>query len=130
MRRSLFVSHDKDNDCSAVEGKRHMTHKERFQTACKDWASGRVPIDYHAEAPGIEEHSMRYCGVETEAEMLDILGCDFYYLSCRDISQNEGCLPIYRGPQLPHTAGARTCPFWHRMDPRRLRGQIPDRRGG
>jgi uroporphyrinogen decarboxylase len=55
--------------------------------------------------------------VETEMEMLDLLGVDFYYLSCRDISQNESCLKYYHGPPLLFTESERTCPFgirWHR----------------
>ena len=35
--------------------------------------------------------------------MLDKLGCDFFYLPGRDISQNEGFLKYYTGA-LPFTA--------------------------
>jgi len=55
-------------------------------------------------------------GVGTERELLDILGSDFYYLSCRDISQNETCVPFYK-KSLPMTDRERTCPLgirWHR----------------
>ena len=43
--------------------------------------------------------------------MLDRLGCDFYYLSCRDISQNEGFMKYYKGPALDVTEHERTCAF-------------------
>jgi len=55
----------------------------------------------------IKEHF----GVSTERELLDVLGCDLYHLSARDISQNEAFLPIYRGPELPMSETERTCPF-------------------
>jgi hypothetical protein len=52
-----------------------------------------------------------YYGISSERDLLDKLGCDFYYLSVRDISQNEAFLSIYRGPELGCTEAERTCPF-------------------
>ncbi len=37
-------------------------------------------------------------GVTTERALLDALGSDFYYLSTRDISQNEGFMKCYQKP--------------------------------
>ena len=50
-----------------------------------------------------------FYGLNSERELLDKLGCDFYYLSVRDISQNESFMSIYRGPELNYTATERTC---------------------
>ena len=61
---------------------------------------------------------MKYLSVDNEKELLEKLDCDFYYLSCRDISQNESCLPFYIGPELKFTKSERTCPLgirWRRM---------------
>jgi hypothetical protein len=52
-----------------------------------------------------------YYAISSERDLLDKLGCDFYYLSVRDISQNEAFLSIYRGPDLDCTEAERTCPF-------------------
>lgn len=87
-----------------------MTSKERFAAACAHTNPDRVPINYLAQ-PDIDARIREFCGVTTERELLDTLGCDFYFVSCRDISQNETCFPIYRGPALPMTATERTCPF-------------------
>jgi len=54
---------------------------------------------------------MEYLSVNTERELIDTLGCDFYYLSCRDISQNESCLPFYKGPKPECTKTERKCPL-------------------
>lgn len=58
-----------------------------------------------------------FLNVKSESEMLDRLGIDFYYLSCRDVSQNECSLKYYHGPSLLFNETERTCPFgirWHR----------------
>lgn len=87
-----------------------MTSKQRFAAACAHTRPDRVPINYLAK-PDIDAKIRQFCGVITEKELLDTLGCDFYFLSCRDISQNETCFPIYRGPALAMTETERTCPF-------------------
>jgi uroporphyrinogen decarboxylase len=69
-----------------------------------------VPIDYQSKT-AIDRKLKEYYGISSERELLDILGCDFYYLSARDISQNETALPIYRGPELTMTDTERVCPF-------------------
>ncbi len=76
----------------------------------------RPAVDYLAH-PKVTEDLMAHYKIDTETELLDTLGCDFYYLSCRDISQNESCLPIYKGPKLDMSDTERTCPFgirWQR----------------
>ncbi len=73
-------------------------------------------IDYLAH-PDVDEKLKRFYGIATEKELLHELGSDFYYLSSRDISQNESCLPFYVGPMLDMQQSERRCPFgirWRR----------------
>lgn len=70
----------------------------------------RVPVDYLATA-AVTRNLKQYFKITTERELLDILNADFYYLSFRDISQNESCLPFYRGPKLNFFESERTCPL-------------------
>ncbi len=73
-------------------------------------------VDYLASAEA-DRRLREYLGVSSEAELLERLGCDFFHLSGRDISQQEGFLPCWRGPQLNDTDAARTCPLgikWQR----------------
>ena len=62
-------------------------------------------------AKQVREELMEFLGTKTEREMLDNLGIDFYYLSCRDISQNECCVPYYEGRKLYINDSKRICPF-------------------
>ncbi|UCF95921.1 MAG: hypothetical protein JSV89_12115 [Spirochaetaceae bacterium] len=87
-----------------------MNPKERFESTCQHRNPDRFPIDYQAKRDADQMLKMHF-GVSTERELLDELGCDLYYLSARDISQNEAFLPIYRGPKLPVNENERTCPF-------------------
>jgi uroporphyrinogen decarboxylase len=87
-----------------------MTSKERFAAAVSHKKADRVPIDYSA-SPEADSAIKKYYGITTERELLDILGCDFYYLSCRDISQNESCLPYYTGTRIQIQDQRRICPF-------------------
>jgi uroporphyrinogen decarboxylase len=84
--------------------------RDRFLAAVGHEGSGRVPVDYLA-CPEADRGIKGYYGVGTESELLDVLGCDFYYLSCRDISQNESVLPFYRGSGIEVSGGRRRCPF-------------------
>lgn len=85
-----------------------MNSKEKFRAVCKFRQPDRVPVDYLAH-PEIDA-KLRVClGCETEKELLDRLGCDFYYLPGRDISQNEGFLKYYKGPALDMSEKERTC---------------------
>ena len=93
-----------------------MNSKKRFNCICKHDRPDRFPIDYLA-MPETDKQLKAYYDVETEEQLLDVLGCDFYYLSCRDISQNESCFPFYKGPELNVTERERSCPFgicWRR----------------
>ena len=74
-------------------------------------------VDYLATKQ-VTESLLEYYSLKNENELLNKLKCDFYYLSCRDISQNESCLPFYRGPKLKISNTERTCPLgiqWKRL---------------
>lgn len=67
-------------------------------------------VDYMAE--NTADHTLKTAlGCRNEAELLDTLGVDFFYLPSRDISQNEGFVPYYRGPKLAESPTERVCPF-------------------
>ena len=87
-----------------------MNAKQRLTAVCEHRNPDRFPIDYQATRDA-DQMLKDYFGVTTEREFLDVLGCDLYHLSARDISQNEAFLPIYRGPALPTSESERTCPF-------------------
>jgi uroporphyrinogen decarboxylase len=87
-----------------------MTSRERFLITVDHKQPDKVPIDYLA-SPQADTAIKAHYGIKTERELLDILGCDFYYLSCRDISQNESCLPFYRGSRISFDGDKRICPF-------------------
>jgi len=87
-----------------------MKSRERFLKAFQKQSPDRVPIDYLAH-PEIDRKLFSHYEVQTEEELLDKLGVDFYYLSCRDISQNESFLPYYKGPELYMDDNERICPF-------------------
>ncbi|GAH00307.1 unnamed protein product, partial [marine sediment metagenome] len=87
-----------------------MNSKERFHCICQYEKPDRFPIDYLAE-PQTDQHLKTYYEAETQEQLLDALGCDFYYLPCRDISQNESCMPFYKGPDLEVNETERVCPF-------------------
>lgn len=87
-----------------------MNSKECFNTACEFKKPVRIPVDYLAHYE-TDKKLKEYFKVDKEEELLECLGCDFYYLSCRDISQNEGFLKIYKGNKLYITDKERICPF-------------------
>ncbi|MHB1191364.1 MAG: uroporphyrinogen decarboxylase family protein [Armatimonadota bacterium] len=93
-----------------------MNSKERFAVTCEFGVPDRVAVDYMAHRK-IDEGLKQSLGCESEEDLLDRLGVDFYYLPCRDISQNEGFMPYWRGPALDVTDVERTCALgirWHR----------------
>ena len=59
-----------------------------------------------------------HLGVTPRVELLDALGCDFFYLPARDLSQREDFLPYYKhADRLELTETERTCPLgirWRR----------------
>ncbi len=78
----------------------------------------RILVDYLTSAES-DRRLREHLRVSSESELLDRLGCDFYYLSGRDISQQEGFLPCWRGPHLEKTHTVRTCPLgirWQRRE--------------
>lgn len=87
-----------------------MTSKQRFTAAVERRQPDRVPMDYQS-SHAVDVQLRQAYGVQSERELLDTLGCDFYYLSVRDISQNETSVPIYRGPELWSSETERVCPF-------------------
>jgi uroporphyrinogen decarboxylase len=87
-----------------------VNSRERFTAVCSCNKLDRFPIDYSAY-PLTDAKLKKLYGISTERELLDTLGCDFYYLSCRDISQNETCLPYYKGPVLMISNNQRQCPL-------------------
>ena len=75
-----------------------------------------IPVDYlaHSEA---DKNLKKHLGLKTEQELLDYLNCDFFYLPRRDLSQNEGILPLYKGKIANITESERVCPLgiqWRR----------------
>ncbi len=87
-----------------------MTAHERFKKLLERRRIDRPPIDYLASRT-LDARVRAHLGVETEAELLGLLGADFYYLSVRDISQVEACGKIYHGPELSCSETERTCPL-------------------
>ncbi|MFZ2656139.1 MAG: uroporphyrinogen decarboxylase family protein [Victivallales bacterium] len=78
----------------------------------------KIPVDYLAHKSA-DSKLKAHLGLNSECELLDYLGCDFFYLPGRDISQNEGALPFYRGklPAMTETETERICPLgirWRR----------------
>ena len=93
-----------------------MKSKERFLAVCNHGSPDGVLVDYLAHKK-TDERLKEYFNITTEEELLDKLGCDFYYLPGRDISQNEGFMKFYKGPALDICETERICPFgirWHR----------------
>ncbi len=94
-----------------------MTAHERFKLTCEHRMPDRPPVDYLAH-PDTDRHLRAALGVDTERDLLNRLGCDFFYLPGRDLSQNEGALPFYKHrPRLRLTETERTCPLgirWQR----------------
>jgi uroporphyrinogen decarboxylase len=90
---------------------------ERFRACCSRTAPDRAPVDYLAHH-ALDRRLRAHLGVSSEAELLDALGCDFFYLPGRDLSQREDFLPFYKHPErLEITAVERTCPLgirWRR----------------
>lgn len=87
-----------------------MTSRERVGAALNHETPDRPPVDFQASA-GYERKLRELVGVQSEEELLTALGCDLYYLSVRDISQNESAGAIYTGPKLRATETERECPF-------------------
>ncbi len=84
--------------------------RERFAATLAHQKLTRPMVDYMAERE-TDLHLRDALGCTTEEELLDALGAEFFYLPGRDISQNEGFTPFYRGRELRVTETERTCPF-------------------
>lgn len=93
-----------------------MNSKLRLNSALTHTFADRLPIDYLA-VQNVSHKLMTFLGIKTERELIDSLESDFYYLSFRDFSQNESCLPFYHGPKLIMSEKERLCPYgirWRR----------------
>jgi len=93
-----------------------MTKREKLEKLFDPHVKDILLSDFLAPRQ-VREGLAEFLGVKSEKELLDRLGVDFYYLSCRDISQNECSWPFYHGPALNMDEKERTCPFgirWHR----------------
>lgn len=86
------------------------TSHERFAAACEHRNADRPPIDYLSH-PALDAALRAHLGIDAEEEVLDALGADFFYLPARDISQNEGFVPCYKGSALDVSETERTCPL-------------------
>lgn len=84
--------------------------RERFAATLAHERLDHPMLDYIAERD-TDRELRRALGCDTEEALLDTLGSEFFYLPGRDISQNEGFLPFYRGPELSIRESERTCPF-------------------
>ena len=88
-----------------------MTSRQRFAATMEHRQPDRAPIDYHAH-PETDARLRKYLGVETEAELLDKLSCDFYAMEGRCLSQNEFILPRWKKGTPPQPSDTeRTCPL-------------------
>ena len=86
-----------------------MNRRECFFSTL-NYRPGRIPVDFLADTRVIAR-LMRVFGISTERELLDALGSDFYYLSGRDISQNESMNKCYIGKNSRTHGNRRICPL-------------------
>ena len=70
----------------------------------------RILIDFLADQLIIGK-LMSFWDLTTEVELLDMLKCDLYYLSGRDISQNETLIKCYKGNKVKISENDRICPL-------------------
>lgn len=87
-----------------------ISRKEIAMDVLNFTEGGKVPVDFLAH-PQIISKLMEYWEICSERELLDALNCDFYYLSGRDISQNEGALKFYKGHKAQLSEKERICPL-------------------
>ncbi|MCK4982841.1 MAG: hypothetical protein KAS17_07945 [Victivallaceae bacterium] len=87
-----------------------MNSKERFTAICNYQLPDRVAINYLAH-PEADKMLRKRLGCNSEKELLDAIGSDFFFLSSRDISQNEGFMKCYKGPKLDIKEQERVCPL-------------------
>ena len=88
-----------------------MTSRERFAATMAYEPTDRPAMDYYAH-PVTNRRLKEYLGVKTERELLDNLGCDFYHMEGRCLSQNEFILKCWKKGQAPApTDTERTCPL-------------------
>ena len=84
-----------------------MTSRDKWDALCRFQAQDCIPVDYIAHYD-TDKRLKEYFQIKSENELLDRLGSDFYYLPCRDLSQNEGFMNYYK-PPLKVTETERIC---------------------
>lgn len=87
-----------------------MNKQDKLKTLF-DFTNKNILLSDYLSKREVRELFMRYLSASSEKEMLDKLDIDFYYLSFRDLSQNETCFPYYKGPELFINKTERVCPF-------------------
>ena len=89
-----------------------MTKEERLELFHKTLAFQNFdrPLQDVLISRGKYAQMMEHLGAATEREFLDALGSDFYYMSGRDISQNENCVKyLKKKPEMDDKY--RKCPL-------------------
>jgi uroporphyrinogen decarboxylase len=92
-----------------------MTRRDCFFNTL-NYQPGRIPVDFMADRLVISR-LLNDFGIRTERELLDAVDSDFYYLSGRDLSQNESLHKCYRGKTSRIMGDRRICPLgieWQR----------------
>jgi uroporphyrinogen decarboxylase len=88
-----------------------MNSRERFHACCRHATLDRAPVDYLAHHE-LDRKLKAHLGVDSEADLLDALGCDFFYLPGRDLSQREDIALYYKhAKRLAVSETERTCPL-------------------
>lgn len=86
--------------------KRHELFRETVRFENK-----QMLTDFLIDREKFEELKKALC-MDTEKEILDYLGVDFYYINARDLSQNEGYKLVYKPAQELYTDEKfRVCPL-------------------
>lgn len=92
-----------------------IQRKELLEKTLQFQNHGRILVDVLISLPQYRR-MLDHLNVQTETELLDALGSDFFYVPGRDISQNEGYLPYYKNA-LYMDEKTRVCPLgirWQR----------------
>ena len=88
-----------------------MTSRERYAATMAYEQPDRPAMDYYAH-PVTDRRLKEHLGAATERELLDNLGCDFYHMEGRCLSQNEFILACWKkGPPPEPGDKERICPL-------------------
>ncbi len=89
--------------------RRAEDRRARFARALSH-TPGSAPLRDFLAHRTVEERLKARLGVSGESELLDALNADFFYLPGRDLSQNEGYLPLWK-KAAPLCGERRVCPL-------------------